>query len=146
MRTAIGRAAGWLLLVLPMAWAESSPCLSQKTEGIFNGVVMLAKPTWLIKECGHTEGQILLQIKLWIKGNGRSPFSDESYLSTNPKGASILLKALDDAGWSNFSENTVRAGGVVATVRHYKHDKFGFLAFGVTQTRTELFLSFVRYR
>ncbi|RIH85426.1 hypothetical protein Mrose_02207 [Calidithermus roseus] len=129
-----------------MAWAESSPCLSQKTEGIFNGVVMMAKPTWLIKECGHTEGQVLLQIKLWIKGNGRSPFSDESYFSTNPKGASILLKALDDAGWSNFSENTVRAGGVVATVRHYKHDKFGFLAFGVTQTRTELFLSFVRYR
>jgi hypothetical protein len=146
MSTAIGRAVGWLLLVLPMAWAESTPCLSQKTEGIFNGVVMMTKPAWLVKECGRTEAQVLLQMRLWIKGNGRSPFSDESYLSTNPKGASILLKALDDAGWKKFSENSVRAGGIVAKVRHYKHDRFGFLAFGVTETRTELFLSFVRYR
>lgn len=146
MSTAIGRAVGWLLLVLPMAWAESSPCLSQKTEGIFNGVVMMSKPAWLVRECGRTEGQILSQIKLWVKGNGRNAYSDESYRSSNPKGGEIVLQALEAARWSRFSEHVVRAGGVVATVRHYKHEKFGFLAFGVTQTGGEVFLTFVRYR
>ncbi|MER3443301.1 MAG: hypothetical protein C4333_03920 [Meiothermus sp.] len=141
---------GWLVavasLMLSPVLAESSPCLSQKTEGIFNGVVMMSKPAWLVRECGRTEGQILSQIKLWVKGNGRNAYSDESYRSSNPKGGEILLQALEAARWSRFSEHVVRAGGVVATVRHYKHEKFGFLAFGVTQTGGELFLTFVRYR